>query len=739
MSSSKDKKSHKKSHKSKSRHGEEVETVSVAPSAITTKTSDGKRLKELISAKERELKDLADAHQRALDEALVAKEEEVKGHQVRFSKMEKDFLYNLKLLEERDAELSRFEKLFKSTKGILRDREKQISEQNVIIDELKASLASTKQELLELESRSRAQINALQNQLLEMKEAHERAMEEARKKFERQAKELQAKIQSSVEALEVQRREMTRSFEEAQHVREQTYNKMEASLQSAVDTAQSNERQALRERDSAEESKIFLKEQCDSAKKRVRELEKEVKELQWKAKEAERDRAADTQRLELRGIGEVERLQNELADERQEKSELRGIISSLEDRIVRQHREHEEFVVDIRNKHEQQMKVRLREARLREDSLLEKINSLHDENRRAAANTSSSAFTEMDAQLSHIREEMKRQEERLVKEGEAALHSKELQVSELRALLEDRSAAQEGLQKQVVDLRAMLERERTLREVQASTQIYPVPFDGVKDESPQRVESVRNNDKDSGSMDMDAMGSPYREEKKNVVESDPKLRLQTSGSLSVNEIGEADKVASAQGYSPVFSGDMGPVSPLASIPPSLPFSPTSHVASTRRNQQKHFFPPSVASTPAGGIGEHPSSDLGLARALREKEELKQRNAELTQQNDAVRNIIGEMRVEMEKLHNEQVANQKNREAAVVERTKHLRARVKELEVQISSLVQEREKLMDLSNMLRADLSRVCKDWVYLLCIYVNFFYFSLFSSSSSSSFFRLYS
>ena len=100
---------------------------------------DGDTLRELIMTKEKELHDINEYRIQTLESLLAEKERDANEAKQRMSKLKDDFTYNLRLLEERDAELERYDASFTHMKAVLRDRDVEISELKIASAELTLS------------------------------------------------------------------------------------------------------------------------------------------------------------------------------------------------------------------------------------------------------------------------------------------------------------------------------------------------------------------------------------------------------------------------------------------------------------------------------------------------------------------------------------------------------------------------------------------------------------------------
>lgn len=85
-------------------------------------------LEELLIQKEKELQQMNKQRQRDLEEELLEKTQLVQECQNKLLKLQGDFDFNLKLIHERDAELSELDAKLSNLKQLGRAKEAEISE-----------------------------------------------------------------------------------------------------------------------------------------------------------------------------------------------------------------------------------------------------------------------------------------------------------------------------------------------------------------------------------------------------------------------------------------------------------------------------------------------------------------------------------------------------------------------------------------------------------------------------------
>ena len=105
---------------------------------ISVETSS---LQGLVEQKENEWREAQQLQNKSLQNALKEEERQLNNERVRFRKLKEDFEYNLKLLEERDQELQRYDALFSQVRNINSLRDGEVSDLKIQLDDLKLKLS----------------------------------------------------------------------------------------------------------------------------------------------------------------------------------------------------------------------------------------------------------------------------------------------------------------------------------------------------------------------------------------------------------------------------------------------------------------------------------------------------------------------------------------------------------------------------------------------------------------------
>lgn len=104
-------------------------------------TAETSSLQELVQQKANEWREAQDLQIKSLQNALKEKERQTNNEKLRFRKLKEDFEYNLKLLEERDQELHRYDALFVQVKNVNSLRDGEVSDLKIQLDELRLKLS----------------------------------------------------------------------------------------------------------------------------------------------------------------------------------------------------------------------------------------------------------------------------------------------------------------------------------------------------------------------------------------------------------------------------------------------------------------------------------------------------------------------------------------------------------------------------------------------------------------------
>ncbi|XP_063445953.1 coiled-coil domain-containing protein 57-like [Mytilus trossulus] len=179
--------------------------------------------KELAAQKEREWKEVTELRMETLEAAYVEKDKQLNEEKSKLQKLKEDFKYNLKLLEERDQELDRYDKIFVDLKTELSMKNGETSELKIQIDDLKSVIARDNQAKDELQRHYQQRLKEKQAEVDSFKCNKDAELQDERKEFEQFKRNLQRKMTEVEEELDTQRRELETSYEDVLKKREHEF------------------------------------------------------------------------------------------------------------------------------------------------------------------------------------------------------------------------------------------------------------------------------------------------------------------------------------------------------------------------------------------------------------------------------------------------------------------------------------------------------------------------------------
>ena len=180
-------------------------------------------LRGIIMAKEKELHDINEYRIHTLEALIADKEKEAAEQKARLAKLKEDFGYNLKLLEERDAELERYDGSFAGLKAVIRERDIELSELKIATADLQHSAKQERDRAAEAESYYQKKVAAAREEAEAVKWRLEEELRTQRDEFESLKRDFVRQVRELQDTLERERREAASGFEAASVQREKEH------------------------------------------------------------------------------------------------------------------------------------------------------------------------------------------------------------------------------------------------------------------------------------------------------------------------------------------------------------------------------------------------------------------------------------------------------------------------------------------------------------------------------------
>lgn len=321
---------------------------------ISVETSS---LQELVEQKENEWREAQQLQNKSLQNALKEKERQLNNERVRFRKLKEDFEYNLKLLEERDQELQRYDALFSQVRNINSLRDGEVSDLKIQLDDLKLKLSHEEKAKEELQRHYQQRLREHQQELNQFRLNKENEVNKEREEFESFKRELQAQLRAAEEDVEAQRQELMSGFDDAQRKREHEFRKKADDLSNSLLAHELKVKMLTKELELLRASGERTKDELEDTETVVHNLEKELKKKEWQL--------TDEQNMNKAKVAELEA----------EMEQLRLTMNKMQEKFQHKHAELDRYA-----KEKEQALIAAKEAHGElERSLEEKIRVLQNQ------------------------------------------------------------------------------------------------------------------------------------------------------------------------------------------------------------------------------------------------------------------------------------------------------------------------------------------------------------------------
>jgi len=303
---------------------------------------------EYIAKKEEEVSRLREKSLQELQAELQDTRKKLSEADEKLAALKDDFHYNLRLLEDRDAELENLEAL--NHELSMRSEEK-----DVLLGRLRSEAAEMESELNIHRSRAaeaEAALNAKHLEAVELAESArlgaEEALYRAREEFESQRRHLQKSLAEAEEEIMRQRRELGQSFAEQTRALEADYKHRADDALAAQGVAEELAARRLDELQRAQQRIEEVEAACEEAEQRLRsstwELsnslrlkDERIAELEGRAAQAAREAERCAREMEAERASLTERLEEaQAASERAEEraaAESKRLVTEREEEV----------------------------------------------------------------------------------------------------------------------------------------------------------------------------------------------------------------------------------------------------------------------------------------------------------------------------------------------------------------------------------------------------------------------
>ncbi|XP_030390088.1 coiled-coil domain-containing protein 57 isoform X2 [Gopherus evgoodei] len=259
-----------------------------------------KELNELLVRKEQEWKELQARQLYFQKTTLQDTRKQLQEMHKKFNRLKEDFTYNLKVLEDRDRELERYDAMFTHLKMAENAKQAEVSDLRIQVDKLQQTLLkeTRKQEALQYQYQQK-----LNEHQLEMERLHSSKVSDIDRHCEEYKKlkqQLERKLQEVEGELALQKQELLMEFDAEIKKREHAFQRQTDEMSNLVLSHELKVKLLTRELEALKEAGMKAAESLQIAETTNLKLEKEAKCKDWELKDLAAVKDAQIQDLECK-------------------------------------------------------------------------------------------------------------------------------------------------------------------------------------------------------------------------------------------------------------------------------------------------------------------------------------------------------------------------------------------------------------------------------------------------------
>ncbi|GMH35706.1 hypothetical protein BSKO_03574 [Bryopsis sp. KO-2023] len=354
---------------------------------------------------------------------LSEKQQDLIDTHKKLEELEGDFRYNLSLLDQRDAELQEYDRVFAALNVRLEDKDHALSQLNVGLAEANSELKIERDKNQELEETFDRQRVSLEKALEEERLRKEETILRKKEEWEAQKRQLQRGLAEADGEIERQRRELSGGFSVELHALEIKYQQRAEEAIAAMAQAENSAEQSVKEMRTALEREKKQADLAQAAIGKMREKEELAESLTWELENMKR--LKDDQILTLEGRCKIMDQHRKEAERRVAEAleELSQVKNLMEQERGGQQNAFQNLETQFRED-TNAMKTQLQQAEARVSELLTEREELLVE--------AASKRSELQVEVSHIKEAHEREMLEMVQQFERTAKQRTAEMRELQ-------------------------------------------------------------------------------------------------------------------------------------------------------------------------------------------------------------------------------------------------------------------------------------------------------------------
>ena len=398
-------------------------------------------IRALIQRKEVEVTRLREQRSFQLEKQLAEQRDELLQTQTKLQKLQDDFMYNLRLLDERDRELETYDREYTRLQAEAGEKDKDLVETRTALAGYESEVKQAKLQASEAENQFRQKAMELREAAETARFGKEEALLRQKEDFDRERRELGRRINDFEDELDTSRREISASFREKMQQMAAEHKARVAEAEEKAERAEKMRSSCMEQLDQARSKENHASELREEADARSLELQRKVDSLTFDLTNAEKAREEESEQsktdLEEMKRAHLRDLEHERIKAEDESAKARSLDTMLahekEEAASRLQRQQEAWVTESAS-----LRGRMETAEIRQkqaEEHLEEASSAFRIAKRDLEDKLAQAIAERDAlERAHERSaaEDARTHEATARELREQLWSKDQELSALR-------------------------------------------------------------------------------------------------------------------------------------------------------------------------------------------------------------------------------------------------------------------------------------------------------------------
>ncbi|XP_059804573.1 coiled-coil domain-containing protein 57 isoform X4 [Hypanus sabinus] len=305
---------------------------------------------ELLARKEQEWKSLQTQRIQSLVTTLQDTQVKLKEEQEKFNILKEDFMFNLRVLEERDRDLERYDAMFAQLKVTESCKQAEISELQIEIDKLQNIVAKEMKTREELQFQYQQQLKAHQLEIEKIRSSKDSKINGQQEEYAKLKQELERKVQEVEGQLALQKQELLAEFDAEMRHREHEFTLRRDEMNNVVLSNKLKVKLLSKELELLQETGTKAAESLQTAEKTNHQMAKQLQRKEFELKNVIALKDARIKELEDKINRMKVSLKNEEEMFQRKHSELDRLARERDAKLATVKQVHTEQIRELNNK-----------------------------------------------------------------------------------------------------------------------------------------------------------------------------------------------------------------------------------------------------------------------------------------------------------------------------------------------------------------------------------------------------